>query len=293
MGGIIGPQPKVSPFKLWEKAIAEVRIIFAMAKKDFFCEFARYPTWWIWFLFYPLIAVIEYVLMGKMYIGGSISAALESKTGIASYPAFVTFGMISQFLVIRPLGWLGDSLRHDMLEGTLEQNFLAPIGPVTLLFGRTIAFFLLNLIQVVFTFIPLWIILQFSIAPNLYNAALVIILGGLVAWGFSFFFAGLNLIFKDVGPALYLFTTYTVVFCGVVYPVEVLPKFLRGISWSIPFTYMIRALRGAFLLGKPMAEIKFDLAILGICVLAFIPLGFACFLWAIRRARIRGTLATY
>lgn len=293
MEGIIDSQPKVSPLTLWEKGVPEVRIILAMAKKDFLCEFARYPTWMIWFLFSPLIAVIEYVLMGKMYIGGSISAALESKTGIASYPAFVTFGLISQLLVIRPMGWLGDSLRHDMLEGTLEQNFLAPIGPVTLLLGRTLAFFLLNLIQLAFTFIPLWIILQFSIAPNLYTAALVIILGGLITWGFSFFFAGLNLIFKDVEPALWLFTTYTVVFCGVVYPVEVLPKLLRGISWSIPFTYMIRALRGAFLLGKPMAEIKFDLAILGIFVLAFIPSGFACFLWAIRRARIRGTLATY
>jgi ABC-2 type transport system permease protein len=76
-------------------------------------------------------------------------------------------------------------------------------------------------------------------------------------------------------------------FCGVYYPVSILPEAIQGISAALPASYIFEGMRAVVLNG----EIRFDL--LGIAAIAnvvWIAAGMTIFLAFFRTARERGTL---
>lgn len=76
-------------------------------------------------------------------------------------------------------------------------------------------------------------------------------------------------------------------FCGVYYPVTVLPAALQGLSAALPASYIFEGMRAVILNG----EIRFDLlASAALMNLVWIAAGMTVFLACFRIARERGTL---
>jgi ABC-2 type transport system permease protein len=80
---------------------------------------------------------------------------------------------------------------------------------------------------------------------------------------------------------------------GVYYPVTVFPKFLQVVSYFIPVTYSLRALRFAVLKGYPIAFLKQDISALVIFCIILVPLSMFIFKTAVQRAKKSGSLAFY
>jgi ABC-2 type transport system permease protein len=124
-----------------------------------------------------------------------------------------------------------------------------PIGLVSYLLGRSLTKFVLATISaiLVLAFGIVVLGLRFAVMP-LTPFALVAILAvgavgivavGLVLAGLSMVFARQSMMMNEgVSAVLYLF-------CGVVFPPDLLPSFLRPVALGLPMTYWLEASRRA------------------------------------------------
>jgi ABC-2 type transport system permease protein len=80
---------------------------------------------------------------------------------------------------------------------------------------------------------------------------------------------------------------------GVLYPVAVLPGWLRAIGRLLPLTHALEVLRGALLLGAGPAELGDAMLALLLFAAALAPVGAGVFAYALRRARRDGSLGHY
>jgi ABC-2 type transport system permease protein len=77
------------------------------------------------------------------------------------------------------------------------------------------------------------------------------------------------------------------------YPVSVLPPWLRALGKLLPLTAALEALRGAMLAGASPMALRQPLATLAAFAVLLIPAGVVTFGYALRRARMDGSLTHY
>ena len=105
--------------------------------------------------------------------------------------------------------------------------------------------------------------------------------------------AAFMIVFKRSDPTVVFISTLASVFSGVFFPIEIFPPWLRIISYLLPFTYALRALRGALMGGASLADMALDIAILVGFAVVFIPLSIWALRYAIRRMKDTGELVHY
>lgn len=105
--------------------------------------------------------------------------------------------------------------------------------------------------------------------------------------------AALVLAFRTTGPLPQGVLIASGVLGGVYYPTHVIPSWIEGVSYVIPLTYGLRALRRTLLDGVPFAQVAADVGVLAGFIFVLFAAGAAAFAWAIRYARRAGTLAQY
>jgi ABC-2 type transport system permease protein len=98
------------------------------------------------------------------------------------------------------------------------------------------------------------------------------------------------LLFKRGDPLLWLFGSGSWLLGGVMYPTDVLPDWLRRFADLLPITYALKGLRATLLNDAPMIAVLPELAVLGVFAGVGVPVSMIAFEFALRRARIAGTL---
>jgi ABC-2 type transport system permease protein len=148
------------------------------------------------------------------------------------------------------MGWAIVEEREDY--ETLKYVYTSPIGMLTYLWGRASVKFVLASVSVLLTLTVGWFLLgvRWDWAHVRWLPLAAAFVTGLVATQFlGFLLAGWALLLPRIGVvlnegvavALYLL-------CGVIYPVDLLPRGLQELSLMLPFTWWYEALR-RFLLG--------------------------------------------
>jgi len=83
------------------------------------------------------------------------------------------------------------------------------------------------------------------------------------------------------------------VFCGITYPLAILPKWMQSVSQWLPQTYIIHAVRTAALSTEGFSAIAFDLKMLMIFGIIWLAFGYLLFNMMERRARQTGAIGQY
>ena len=91
----------------------------------------------------------------------------------------------------------------------------------------------------------------------------------------------------------WIFGTVSNLLGGVYYPVAVMPDWMQSLANLIPVTYAIRAMRLALLQGAGFEELWRDILVLGFFSVLLLPLSLIVFGYAVRLARIDGSLTHY
>ena len=184
---------------------------------------------------------------------------------------------------------------------TLKYMYIAPINVPVYLAGRGVAKFLVGTISVIVTILFGVIFLRLRIDPLAVNWGLFLIsliIGVVMLAMMGLLLAGLNLLVahhygaygEAVAGALYLFS-------GAIFPLEVLPSFLRPVGFLMPVTYWLELLRRA-LVGEvaqafPTLAGFSNLQLLGILLgltLFFGLTSYYVFRWCEHQARERGMI---
>ncbi|MCI6275962.1 MAG: ABC transporter permease [Clostridium sp.] len=268
----------------------------AIVKKEL-TQFVRYPTWIIQMLIWPLIFPLAYVLPG-LSMAGPDGGGFEQFMDIAGTDSFMGF------VVIGTMVWMwsnmtmwnfGTLIREEQMRGTLESNWLCPISHVDLLIGGAIVSILMNLFTVVVSIVEYRLVYGVHFTGNIFSwiVCFIVLIPGV--YGFGSIFASLVLWFKETGAAVQLIRGFITIFCGISFPIMVLPNSLRIISDILPFTYGINLSRNVMLNGISIFSIQALKDMIPALVIGIILLiaGRLCFLKVEKKVKNEGSLERF
>jgi ABC-2 type transport system permease protein len=111
--------------------------------------------------------------------------------------------------------------------------------------------------------------------------------------GLGILSASYLLVFKKGNPVNWAVLGVSSVVGGMMYPVSVLPRWLRFVARLIPVTYSLEGMRAAILGHASIRELWPSLAGLLIFAALVLPISVGVFSWALRRTKVTGTLTHF
>src|SRR3954454_4091523 len=274
---------------------SELRAVGAIARKEWLI-FRRYPSWVLSMFIWPVLFPFGYIFTAKA-LGGPDGAALNafrSLTGTADYIGFIVVGSVMWMWLNMTLWDVGMYLRNEQMHGTLESNWLCPTWRVSLMLGGALMKGLVSLLFLAVSLLEFRVIFGVRLASsNIGLGLLVVALLIPTIHGIGVAFASLVLRFKEANAMVFLVRGVFMIFCGITYPIAVLPAWMQGVAAALPLTYAIRDIRAVLLVGATFADIRADLLILAAFALITPLVGYLIFYLTERRSRRTGDLGQY
>src|SRR4051794_35714965 len=212
----------------------------------------------------------------------------------SNYLGFMVLGLLAaQFQQVGVSG-LANRIRTAQMMGTLEAEIATPAPPWMALSAPPVYEFGAAAVRSAAYLIAASLLLglEFSRANWLtLMLGLPLILGAFS--GLGLLAAGTTMLVRRLNPVAMVIGSLSFFLSGVLYPVTVLPDWLRAIGGLLPLTHALAVLRGALLVGAGPAALAHSFAALIIFAGVLAPVGAGVFGFALRRARIDGSLSHY
>jgi ABC-2 type transport system permease protein len=238
-----------------------------------------------------VFAVVGMVFFSR-FVGASANPHMAAYSG--NYLGFIAIGFLATELQTVGLNGLSRRIRTAQMMGTLEAELATP-APAWMVLGTAPVYefgtsalrsaaYLWAATVLVGLELPRTNLLTLAVGVPLVLAAFI---------GLGLFTAGSTMLVRRTNPVATVLGSLSFFLSGVVYPVTVLPAWLRAVGKALPLTHVLTVLRAAFLTGAPPAAVSGSLAALAIFAAVLIPAGTATFAYALRRARVDGSLTHY
>jgi ABC-2 type transport system permease protein len=186
------------------------------------------------------------------------------------------------------------SIREGQMMGTLEIMLLSPTRLSSILLSSSIWAYAFTSLQVVLYLVLGAAIYGMSMANADYVAGLVILVLSIASFaGIGIISAAFIMVLKRGDPIALVIEGLSVLLAGVYYPVEVLPSWLERVSTLLPLTYALEGMRLSLLQGCGLWECQSEILALVCFSAILLPLAFVFFRYAVRRARMEGSLIQY
>ena len=246
----------------------------------------------------PFFFVLSSWIVANIVTGPSgYSAYFTSLTGMTDYLAFVTIGFAFNTFIFSTAFGGAHAIRGEQEQGTAELVFLTPSNKIAWLMGKMFG----NQVFGIFGFAVLlgsgFFLFGYrpQASPDIAAASVAIVLSIAAMAALGFVLAGICFFAKrEEELSQVLWPTFTF-FCGLAFPVQILPSWGQTIAYLIPLTYGVDATRRALILGVGLADLVMiqDLLMLLVQVFVLLPLGLLVFSRLEREARRTGVLGTY
>jgi ABC-2 type transport system permease protein len=184
------------------------------------------------------------------------------------------------------------SVRDDQIFGTLESTFATPTGAHVIVLSSALWAFTITSINAA-CYLGFGVIFGMHLNHVNVGASLLLLalmIGATIPIGILG--AAAVMVLKQGAPVQLLLNMATSVLAGVLFPVSLLPHWLRVLSWLLPATHALSGIRGA-LQGATLIELWPDVSWLVVVSAILMPLALWSFDCAVRRAAYDGTLAQY
>src|ERR671922_55175 len=270
---------------------SDLRALFAVMRREWVI-FTRYPSWVIALFIWPLIFPMLYILTARALAGpdGSGMTVFMETTGATDFIGYIVIGTTVWMWQNIVLWDVGFSLRNEQMRGTLESNWLSPTWRFSYLLGHTgpqlVSMFMF------FSITALEFVLLFGV--KLHGSVWMILLLALAAipsiYGLGFAFASLVITVKEANAFVFLIRGLVMIFCGITFPVSLLPDWMQSIAKWLPQTYLIHGMRAAAFSNAGLRELLRDLIPLLLFGSFWLAVGYFTFLWMERRARRTGAI---
>jgi len=235
------------------------------------------------------VAVFYFV---AILLGDSINPYLEPYGG--DYFAFVLIGIAFGSFFNVGLSSFSRSLRSAQMTGTLEAMLSTPTRISTIILSSSQWNYLMTTLRVIVYLMIGTLFMDVNFGNANYLAAFVILLLTIITFSsLGIIAAGFIMVLKRGDPVTWIFGAVSNLLGGIYYPIMVLPGWMQTLAKLIPVTYALRAMRLALLQGASFSELWGDIITLGVFCLVLLPLSLMVFGFAVRLARIDGSLTHY
>lgn len=270
-----------------------VRAFWATAKRELLIR-CRYPDWFVSMLLWPILmptftVFATQALAGPDNSGGKIFAEL---TGTSDYIGFVFIGIVMWNWLNTVLWMVGGTLRTEQRRGTLESNWATPASRLAIMFGSGFTNMISSLITVAISLIFCKLAWRMSLtfSPLL---ALIFLLSTAAIYGLGLIFASLVLLVKELNSAVNFVRGMFMVFCGITYPISVMPGWMQTAAKALPLTYSIDLIREVGLAGAGFRDVSKSFWILLAFAVSLLVGGYLAFALMDRVVARKGTLGQH
>jgi ABC-2 type transport system permease protein len=267
-------------FVVWSELVKNIKTMLA------------YPTILVFWAIFPIFWFIPFILQGEAFVGGLQSASFAQITGSGDYVPFIVIGAVLNSYVNTLLYGMGENIRREAYQGTLDYMLVAPCNKACVLIGKALSesvsstmFAASQLIISVFLF---GVRITLGMMLPVFFIVILLILG---LYGMSLILAAFSLMYKqsyDLSESIgYVFY----IFAPVRYPIESLPSWAQILGKLIPLTYALIIIRSLVILGESLSAVYMDVLVLLIVDVILLLAGFYLFSWMEEKTRKSGKIS--
>jgi ABC-2 type transport system permease protein len=273
---------------------SDLRALFAVMRREWVI-FTRYPSWVIALFIWPLIFPMLYILTARALAGpdGSGMAVFMETTGATDFIGYIVIGTTVWMWQNIVLWDVGFSLRNEQMRGTLESNWLSPTWRFSYLLGHTGPQIVSMLMFITITAIEFGLLFGIRLNGSPWMILLMMLAAIPSIYGLGFAFASLVITVKEANAFVFLIRGLVMIFCGITFPISLLPGWMQSIAGWLPQTYLIHGMRAAAFSNAGIRELAPDLIPLLLFGTFWLVVGYFTFLWMERRARRTGAIGQY
>lgn len=227
-------------------------------------------------------------------IGKLVAPGTESLVEYGGqYFPFALIGLVVSDYFNTGLRSFSNRLRLAQTTGTLEAMFTTAASPrLVLLFSGTWDFFVSTLRLALGIGISV-LFLDVHFDANVAAATVIALLSLATFVALGLFAAALILVIKRGDAVAALGNIFATVFAGALFPISVLPDWLRWVAYILPLHYALDGLRRSLLVGDGLAELSTNVAVLGLSVAVLVPASMFGLGFAIEYVRREGSIGMH
>ena len=257
-----------------------MRKLAAFLKRDWITE-TSYQFSFFLQVAWALLSLGSYYFLAR-FIGNAMGTDPLSAYG-GDYFSFVLIGVALSDFQLTSMDAFSRNLRESQLAGTLEALLSTRTSLAAIILYSTAYRFLWTSLWIVVYFVLGFWLFDLHLSPRgLIAGGLFLLLSLMVFSSIGVFSASFIMVFKRGSPISLIFGALTHLVGGVLYPVSVLPPWLRRVSDVLPITYAIEGSRAALLQGASWSELWRSLLPLLLFASILLPLSLVSFHYATR-----------
>ena len=268
----------------------------AMVRKELILM-ARYPVNFV-ASFGQVFLIVAIFTLGSKTFSVNLNNPSASATSSGNPAGVVIYGFILFMFVSDTLWTIGYNIRHEQVQGTLEQLYLSPASKFASLVSRVANTLLWTGLLCIAASILL--VFMFGALPmeNVGLGAFILVMGLAGTFGIGFAFAALTLRIREAAQTLANLLQFAfLILCANFFPFSALPPFILVFSRLIPLSYVVDAFRST-MMGYPpgfpeLAPIGVEIVIVTAFGLIMPLLGYYLYRKAEDQARRSGSLSSF
>ena len=268
--------------------------------------FIRKPVAFLWkdflnassykFAFVTQFAGILFSALSMFFLSRLVGETAQPYLGQygGDFFSFVIIGVALAGYMQVALGAFAANIREAQITGTLEAMVATRTSAPMIILSSSLYSFLVTTIQILVYLLigALAFGLQLKQA-NYFGAFLILFLTIISFSSVGVISASFILIYKRGDPFNWVFTSLSWLLGGVYYPITVLPEWLQTVSFVFPITHALEGIRLALLQGYATGELLSSILPLVVFGLIMVPAGILLFRYAVRVAKMNGSLTQY
>jgi ABC-2 type transport system permease protein len=182
----------------------------------------------------------------------------------SNYFDFLAPGILIMMVMMSAMTGIPEGISQEKERGTFDGVLSAPINPVSVIIGKTVALTLQGFAQGIIVFILAVVLFGVTVQGSILLAFFLLFLG-------VFSFIGLGILFTSVAGSqknslmvVNLLMFPMMFLSGIMFPVQQMPWFLQWLSEIMPVTYAADAMRKVMIMNASVQDILPQIAILAV-----------------------------
>ncbi len=266
------------------------RGIYSFIRRDFLLEWSYRFNFLLRFLGSILFITIFYFI--NRLFGEKAISYLDSYG--TDYFSFVLIGIAFSNYLNWGLSSFSENIRNEQLMGTLETMLVTPTTVSTIIFSSSYWEFIHTTFEILIYLVIGFLLFGAKMTmPNLLAAIVIVILSLISFSSLGIISASFIMVFKRGNPLNWFLTNTFHLFGGVYFPITVLPLWLQKLSHCLPITYSLHGLRFVLIKGASLSDVFPDVLALSIFSVVLLPISMIALGWAVKRAKVNGSLGYY
>ena len=226
------------------------------------------------------------------FVSAAVNPHLAEYSG--NYLGFMVLGLLAAEFQQVGVSGLAQRIRTAQMMGTLEAEIATPAPPWMVLGAPPVYEFGAAALRSAAYLAAAAILLGLDLErANWLSLAVAVPLVIAAFSGLGLLAAGTTMLVRRLNPVATVIGSLSFFLSGVLYPMSVLPGWLRAVGQLLPLTHALAALRGALLVGSGPRALAHSFVALALFAGVLAPVGVGVFAFALRRARVDGSLSHY